>query len=178
MGSEHQWSRKMQKPQSVFPDPVQTSLFCPFASVSLLVYLGAYTFLGWFNPLLGRYQILGELLHLGMVSVPIGSMITVLTPSALICYVLQLFPAGWVPDILIKCDNLTQELVHEIIKYLIIAQKVMLNDELFGLRKTYGVQSYEEARTITPVVIMSHILPLIIACEQEVIFHKYITPPS
>ncbi|KAJ9069016.1 hypothetical protein DSO57_1022893 [Entomophthora muscae] len=76
-----------QKTQTVYINPVPTSLFCPFASASLLVYLG-------------RYQIFGELVHLGMVSVPIGFMITGLNPSALIHHAGKLFQAGWFPEIL------------------------------------------------------------------------------
>ncbi|KAJ9049894.1 hypothetical protein DSO57_1019800 [Entomophthora muscae] len=89
-----------QQAQSTSTKTVKTTLFCPFASISLLTYLGAYTYLGHFNLLLGRYQILGEFLHLGMVSIAIGSMIIGLNPSALIHHVGKLFPAGWVPDII------------------------------------------------------------------------------
>ncbi|KAJ9063596.1 hypothetical protein DSO57_1039220 [Entomophthora muscae] len=43
-----------QKTGSATSNPMNTSLFCPFASVSLLVYLGVYAFLGQFNPFAGK----------------------------------------------------------------------------------------------------------------------------
>ncbi|KAJ9065952.1 hypothetical protein DSO57_1014572 [Entomophthora muscae] len=63
-----------EKPQPAPANSCPTSLLHPFASVFLLTHLGFYAFLGWFNPLLSRYQIFGEKFHLGMVSLPIGSM--------------------------------------------------------------------------------------------------------
>ncbi|KAJ9070582.1 hypothetical protein DSO57_1006301 [Entomophthora muscae] len=54
-------------------------LFHPLAF--LLRYLRAYFFLGRFNPLLGRYCLLGEIFHMGIISVPIGMLVTGLNPS-------------------------------------------------------------------------------------------------
>ncbi|KAJ9052526.1 hypothetical protein DSO57_1039700 [Entomophthora muscae] len=73
-------------------------VFCPLALAFLLSYLGVYFFLGCFNPLLGRYRLLGELFHLGMVSLPVGSLVTGLNPSAIIHHLGGLLPSGWVPD--------------------------------------------------------------------------------
>ncbi|KAJ9076308.1 hypothetical protein DSO57_1027555 [Entomophthora muscae] len=73
-------------------------VFCPLASAFLLSYLGVYFFLGHFNPLLGRYQLLGELFHLGMVSIPVGSLVTGLNPSEIIHHLGGLLPSGWVLD--------------------------------------------------------------------------------
>ncbi|KAJ9065038.1 hypothetical protein DSO57_1024015 [Entomophthora muscae] len=83
-------------------------VFCPLALAFLLSYLGAYFFLGHFNPLLGRYQLLGELFHLGMVSLPVGSLVMGLNPSAIIHHLGGLLPRGWVPDTvqgLVKCKQ-------------------------------------------------------------------------
>ncbi|KAJ9066405.1 hypothetical protein DSO57_1009652 [Entomophthora muscae] len=73
-------------------------VFRSLALAFLLCYLGAYFFLGRFNPLLGRYQLLGELFHLGMVSLPVGSLVTGLNASAIIHRLGSLLPSGWVPD--------------------------------------------------------------------------------
>ncbi|KAJ9065376.1 hypothetical protein DSO57_1020229 [Entomophthora muscae] len=73
-------------------------VFCPLALAFLLCYLGAYFFLGCFNPLLGRCRLFGELFHLGMVSLPVGSLVTGLHPSAIIHHLGGLLPSGWVPD--------------------------------------------------------------------------------
>ncbi|KAJ9089576.1 hypothetical protein DSO57_1011415 [Entomophthora muscae] len=73
-------------------------VFCPLALAFLLSYLGAYFFLGRFNPLLGWYQLIGELFHLGMVSVPVGSLVTGLNPLAIVHHLGGLLPSGWVPD--------------------------------------------------------------------------------
>ncbi|KAJ9073474.1 hypothetical protein DSO57_1016185 [Entomophthora muscae] len=73
-------------------------VFRPLASAFLLSYLGAYFFLGCFNPLLGRYQLIGELFHLGMVSVPVGSLVTGLNPFVIVHHLGGLLPSGWVPD--------------------------------------------------------------------------------
>ncbi|KAJ9082052.1 hypothetical protein DSO57_1008185, partial [Entomophthora muscae] len=82
---------------STIPEP---QVFCPLASAFLLCYLGAYFFLGHFNPLLGRYRVFEELFHLGMVSLPVGSLVTGLNPSAIIHHLGRLLPSGWVPDTL------------------------------------------------------------------------------
>ncbi|KAJ9074936.1 hypothetical protein DSO57_1001410 [Entomophthora muscae] len=74
------------------------SLFHPLASAFLLSYLGAYFLLGRFNPLLGQYLLIEELFHMGMVSVPIGSLATGLNPSAAIHLLGDMFPREWVPD--------------------------------------------------------------------------------
>ncbi|KAJ9063034.1 hypothetical protein DSO57_1004326 [Entomophthora muscae] len=76
-------------------------VFCPLASAFLLCYLGVYFFLGRFNPLLGRYQLFRELFHLGMVSLPVGSLVTGLNPYAIIHHLGRLPPSGWVPDTII-----------------------------------------------------------------------------
>ncbi|KAJ9087733.1 hypothetical protein DSO57_1030323 [Entomophthora muscae] len=73
-------------------------VFCPLALAFLLCYLGVYFFLGRFNPLLGRYQLLGEYFHLGMVSLPVGSLVTGLNPLAIIHHLGSLLSSGWVPD--------------------------------------------------------------------------------
>ncbi|KAJ9070226.1 hypothetical protein DSO57_1010499 [Entomophthora muscae] len=73
-------------------------VFCLLALAFLLCYLGVYFFLGRFNSLIGRYQLLGELFHLGMVSLPVGSLVTGLNPSAIIHHLGSLLPSGWVPD--------------------------------------------------------------------------------
>ncbi|KAJ9057255.1 hypothetical protein DSO57_1024462 [Entomophthora muscae] len=56
----------------------------PLDLAFLLIYLGAYFLLERFNPLLGQYRLIGELFHMGMVSVSIGSLVTGLNPSAAI----------------------------------------------------------------------------------------------
>ncbi|KAJ9057953.1 hypothetical protein DSO57_1017785 [Entomophthora muscae] len=76
----------------------EPQVFCPLASAFLLCYLGAYFFLGRFNLLLGRYRVFRELFHLGMVSLPVGSLVTGLNPSAIIHHLGRLLPSGWVPD--------------------------------------------------------------------------------
>ncbi|KAJ9087928.1 hypothetical protein DSO57_1039650 [Entomophthora muscae] len=68
-------------------------VFCPLALAFLLSYLGAYFFLGRFNPLLGRYRLLGELFHLGIFSLPVGSLVTGLNPSAIIHHLGGLLPS-------------------------------------------------------------------------------------
>ncbi|KAJ9083913.1 hypothetical protein DSO57_1029685 [Entomophthora muscae] len=73
-------------------------VFYPLALAFLLSYLGAYFFLGHFNPLLGRYWLLGELFHLGMISLPVGFLVTGLNPSAIIHHLGGLLPSGK-PDI-------------------------------------------------------------------------------
>ncbi|KAJ9080884.1 hypothetical protein DSO57_1020223, partial [Entomophthora muscae] len=83
-----------QSTHSIFKPQV----FHPLAYAFLLCYLGAYFFLGRFNPLLGCYFLVGELFHLSMVSLPVGSLITGLNPSAIIHHLGRLFPSGWVPD--------------------------------------------------------------------------------
>ncbi|KAJ9053012.1 hypothetical protein DSO57_1028427 [Entomophthora muscae] len=60
------------------------TLFHPLTSAFLLNYLGAYFFLGRFNPLLGRYCLLGKIFHMGMISVPIGTLVTSLNHSVVI----------------------------------------------------------------------------------------------
>ncbi|KAJ9076629.1 hypothetical protein DSO57_1024285 [Entomophthora muscae] len=84
------------------PKPVKPQVFCPLASAFLLCYLGAYFFLGRFNLLLGRYCIVGKLFHLGMMSLPVGSLVTVLNLSAIIHHLKRLLSSEWVPDRLIK----------------------------------------------------------------------------
>ncbi|KAJ9061656.1 hypothetical protein DSO57_1018509 [Entomophthora muscae] len=76
----------------------KSQVFCPLASAFLLCYSGAYFFLGRFNLLLGRYQVFGELFHLGIVSLPVGSLVTRLNSSAIIHHLGRLLPSGWVPD--------------------------------------------------------------------------------
>ncbi|KAJ9067419.1 hypothetical protein DSO57_1039278 [Entomophthora muscae] len=73
-----------EEPQVMGASPPTPSLFHLLASVFLLSYLGAYFLLGRFNPLLGQYCMIGELFHMGMVSVPIDYLITGLNPSAAI----------------------------------------------------------------------------------------------
>ncbi|KAJ9065636.1 hypothetical protein DSO57_1017390 [Entomophthora muscae] len=80
--------------------PAKPQVFCPLASAFFLCYLGAYFFLECFNLLLGWYFLFGELFHLGMVSVPVGSLVTDLNPSAIIHHLERLLPSGWVPDTL------------------------------------------------------------------------------
>ncbi|KAJ9049949.1 hypothetical protein DSO57_1019280 [Entomophthora muscae] len=92
---------------TLVPEP---QVFLPLALAFLLCYLGAYFFLGRFNPLLGRYQIFEELFHLGMVSLPVVSLVTGLNPSAIIHHLGRLLPSEWVPD--------TTPLVHQIIAQL------------------------------------------------------------
>ncbi|KAJ9079395.1 hypothetical protein DSO57_1035835 [Entomophthora muscae] len=78
------------------PTKVDTpTVLHPLASAFLLSYLGAYFFLGCFNPLLGQYRIFGELFHLGMVSLPVGSLVTGLNPAAIIHHLRSLLPSGW-----------------------------------------------------------------------------------
>ncbi|KAJ9073296.1 hypothetical protein DSO57_1018011 [Entomophthora muscae] len=72
-------------------------VFHPLASAFLLCYLGAYFVLGRFNPLLGCYCIVGELFHLGMVSLTVGSLVNDLNSSAIIHHIGRLLPSGWVP---------------------------------------------------------------------------------
>ncbi|KAJ9089926.1 hypothetical protein DSO57_1008025 [Entomophthora muscae] len=78
--------------------PSKPQVFCPLASAFLLSSLGAYFFLGCFNPLLGCYCLFRELFHLGMVSLPVGSLVTVLNPSEIIHHLGRLLSSGWVPD--------------------------------------------------------------------------------
>ncbi|KAJ9056885.1 hypothetical protein DSO57_1028069 [Entomophthora muscae] len=73
-------------------------VFRPLALAFLLSYLGAYFFLGRFNPLLGRHWLLGELFYLGMVFLPVGSLVMGLNPSTIIHHLGSLLPSGWVPD--------------------------------------------------------------------------------
>ncbi|KAJ9068690.1 hypothetical protein DSO57_1026213 [Entomophthora muscae] len=56
----------------------------PSGPAVLLSCLGAYFFLGRFNPLLGCCWRVGELPYTGTVSLPVGSLVTVLNPSATI----------------------------------------------------------------------------------------------
>ncbi|KAJ9053079.1 hypothetical protein DSO57_1027687 [Entomophthora muscae] len=74
------------------------TLFHPLALDFLLSYLEAYFFPGRFNPLLGRYYLLGDIFHMGMVSVPIGTLVTGLNLSAVIHNLGGMFPSGWVSD--------------------------------------------------------------------------------
>ncbi|KAJ9079455.1 hypothetical protein DSO57_1035195 [Entomophthora muscae] len=89
------------------PEP---QVFCSLASAFLLCYLGAYFFLGCFNPLLGRYQIFGELFHLGMVSLPVGYLVNGLNPSAIIHHLERLLPSEWVPDKWLQIEGSTTAL--------------------------------------------------------------------
>ncbi|KAJ9062954.1 hypothetical protein DSO57_1005192 [Entomophthora muscae] len=88
----------IEEPQVMGASPPTPSLFHPLASVFLLSYLGAYFMLGRFNSLLGQYRLIGELFHMGMVSVPIGTLITGLNPSAAIHLLGGMFLRRWVPD--------------------------------------------------------------------------------
>lgn len=85
-------------------------VFCPLASAFLLCYLGVYFFLGRFNLLLDRYRLLGELFHLGMISLPVGSLVMGLNPSAIIHHLGRLLPSGWVPDISILTNKVVMNL--------------------------------------------------------------------
>ncbi|KAJ9055785.1 hypothetical protein DSO57_1000643 [Entomophthora muscae] len=78
--------------------PVNPQVFCSLVSGFLLCYLGVYFFLGQFDPLLGWYCSFGEKFHLGMVSLPVSSLITGLNPSAIIHHLGRLLPSEWVPD--------------------------------------------------------------------------------
>ncbi|KAJ9071652.1 hypothetical protein DSO57_1034909 [Entomophthora muscae] len=91
------------------PSANKPQVFCPLALAFLLSYLSAYFFLGRFNPLLGWYQLLGELLHLGMVSVPVGSLVTGLNPLAIIHHLGGLLPSRWVPD---SIYQIVEEIIH------------------------------------------------------------------
>ncbi|KAJ9051786.1 hypothetical protein DSO57_1001544, partial [Entomophthora muscae] len=77
---------------------VKPQVLHPLASAFLLCYLGAYFFLGCFNPLLDRYCLVGELFHLDIASLPVGSLVNGLNPSAIIHHLGRLIPSGWVPD--------------------------------------------------------------------------------
>ncbi|KAJ9059203.1 hypothetical protein DSO57_1005125 [Entomophthora muscae] len=68
-------------------------VFRPLALAFLLSYLSVYFFLGRFNPLLGRYWLLEELFHLGMVSLPVGSLVMGLNPPAIIHHLGSLIPS-------------------------------------------------------------------------------------
>ncbi|KAJ9088634.1 hypothetical protein DSO57_1021114 [Entomophthora muscae] len=89
-----------EEPQVMGASLPTPSLFHPLASFFLLSYLGAYFLLGRFDPLLGQYRLIGELFHMGMVSFPIGSLITGLNPSAAIHLLGGMFPSRWVPETL------------------------------------------------------------------------------
>ncbi|KAJ9065515.1 hypothetical protein DSO57_1018819 [Entomophthora muscae] len=78
--------------------PPSPNLFHPLALAFLLSYLGAYFLLDRFNPLLGRYCLLRELFHTGMISIPFGSLVTGLNPSGAIHLLGDMFPSGWVTD--------------------------------------------------------------------------------
>ncbi|KAJ9063966.1 hypothetical protein DSO57_1035401 [Entomophthora muscae] len=82
------------------PEP---QVFCHLAF--LLCYLGVYFFLGRFKPLLGRYQVFGELFHLGMVSLPVRSLVTGLNPSAIIHHLGKLLPSGWVSERVVQAHR-------------------------------------------------------------------------
>ncbi|KAJ9080273.1 hypothetical protein DSO57_1026698 [Entomophthora muscae] len=70
----------------------------------LLSYLGSYFFLDRSNPLFGRYCLLGEIFHMGMVSVPVGTSVTGLNPSATTNHIGEIFPGRWVPDSLLLLE--------------------------------------------------------------------------
>ncbi|KAJ9073434.1 hypothetical protein DSO57_1016485 [Entomophthora muscae] len=74
--------------------PAKPQVFLPLASAFLLCYLGVYFFLGQFNPLLGQYYLFGEIFHLGMVPLPVGSLVTGINPSAIIHHLGRLLPIG------------------------------------------------------------------------------------
>ncbi|KAJ9070820.1 hypothetical protein DSO57_1003285 [Entomophthora muscae] len=75
------------------------------ALVFLLSYLGAYFLLGRFNLLLGRYCLLGELLNMRMISVPIGTLVTGLNPSAAIHLLGGMFSSRWVPGMIATLES-------------------------------------------------------------------------
>lgn len=78
--------------------PATPSLFHPLVLAFLLSYLGAYFLPGRFNSLLGQCCLLRELFHMGMVSIPVGSLVTGLNPSAAIHLLGDMFPSRWVSD--------------------------------------------------------------------------------
>ncbi|KAJ9087894.1 hypothetical protein DSO57_1028646 [Entomophthora muscae] len=104
----------------------EPQVFRPLALAFLLCYLGVYFFLGRFNPLLGRYQIFGELFHLGMVSLPVGSLVMGLNPSAIIHHLGRLITSGWVPDNILVAGALENRSSRSIVKTTTVSNHILV----------------------------------------------------
>ncbi|KAJ9066038.1 hypothetical protein DSO57_1013484 [Entomophthora muscae] len=92
------WGRKFHYGRSFAPPPTEPTLVRPYASFYLLTYVVGYYLLGQFSSMFGRFAYLGQLGHLAMITVPIGSVIAGLNVRALAHQLGSLFPAKWVPD--------------------------------------------------------------------------------
>ncbi|KAJ9052548.1 hypothetical protein DSO57_1033096 [Entomophthora muscae] len=94
------WGRKFHYGRLFATPPTEPTLVRLYASFYLLTYLVGYYLLGQFSSMFGRFAYLGQLGHLAMVTVPIGSVIAGLNIGALAHQLGSLFPAKWVPDTL------------------------------------------------------------------------------
>ncbi|KAJ9076674.1 hypothetical protein DSO57_1023875 [Entomophthora muscae] len=92
------WGRKFHYGCLFTTPPTEPTLVRLYASFYLLTYLVGYYLLGQFSSMFGRFAYLGQLGHLAMVTVPIGSVIAGLNVGALAHQLGGLFPARWVPD--------------------------------------------------------------------------------
>ncbi|KAJ9076683.1 hypothetical protein DSO57_1023884 [Entomophthora muscae] len=77
------WGRKFNYGRSSAPPLSEPTLVRPYASFYLLTYLVGYYLLGQFSSMFRRFDYLGQLGHLAMVTVPIGLVITGLNVGGL-----------------------------------------------------------------------------------------------
>ncbi|KAJ9058713.1 hypothetical protein DSO57_1009546 [Entomophthora muscae] len=98
------WGRKFHYGLLFASPPTEPTLVRPYTLFYLLTYLVGYYLLGQFSSMFGRFAYLGQLGHLAMVTVSIGSVIAGLNVGALAHQLGSLFPAKWVPDIMVLPD--------------------------------------------------------------------------